>query len=471
MKDKNIVIKSFQLFMLIMLYYIYQDNNLFLYTITLSLYNIYISCFSHITLKETFKKIKNNYTKFKILKYITINITIICSLFILLSILISDTINIFLNLENTFLPYLLMSLSIITEPLIKILLEYLETYNKPKLSNSLLNVYYIIETLLVILISILTIKIVKMPIYISISLLYLSKIFSFIIVATITYLSLKKIKINKQKEEITINLKKETKEILTNNTHKSIINIVKNTYYYISIILLYIVLSTRYSYNIDIIESDLTFIYLYGISILNIILDIILLLKKSNLKKENIINYIYTVFQNVITIAIIFGITSPLICKIIFNSSSNSIYLMILSLMLIFLTLFGITFENIKNKKVIYISLIVGIFSKLILTVPLINSFYRMGYNLIYGDIVSTIISIFISIIINYIYIKTNNPKEKTLEEILTTLYESIILCIILVILQFIIPIKTDNYLKTLFLLIVYISISIAFIKLKKKRG
>lgn len=471
MKDKNIVIKSFQLFMLIMLYYIYQDNNLFLYTITLSLYNIYISCFSHITLKETFKKIKNNYTKFKILKYITINITIICSLFILLSILISDTINIFLNLENTFLPYLLMSLSIITEPLIKILLEYLETYNKPKLSNSLLNVYYIIETLLVILISILTIKIVKIPIYISISLLYLSKIFSFIIVATITYLSLKKIKINKQKEDTTINLKKETKEILTNNTHKSIINIVKNTYYYISIILLYIVLSTRYSYNIDIIESDLTFIYLYGISILNIILDIILLLKKSNLKKENIINYIYTVFQNVITIAIIFGITSPLICKIIFNSSSNSIYLMILSLMLIFLALFSVTFENIKNKKVIYISLIVGIFSKLILTVPLINSFYRMGYNLIYGDIVSTIISMFISVIINYIYIKTNNPKEKTLEEILTTLYESIILCIILVILQFIIPIKTDNYLKTLFLLIVYISISIAFIKLKKKRG
>lgn len=471
MKDKNIVIKSFQLFMLIMLYYIYQDNNLFLYTITLSLYNIYISCFSHITLKETFKKIKNNYTKFKILKYITINITIICSLFILLSILISDTINIFLNLENTFLPYLLMSLSIITEPLIKILLEYLETYNKPKLSNSLLNVYYIIETLLVILISFITIKIVKIPIYISISLLYLSKIFSFIIVATITYLSLKKIKINKQKEEITINLKKETKEILTNNTHKSIINIVKNTYYYISIILLYIVLSTRYSYNIDIIESDLTFIYLYGISILNIILDIILLLKKSNLKKENIINYIYTVFQNVITIAIIFGITSPLICKIIFNSSSNSIYLMILSLMLIFLALFSVTFDNIKNKKVIYISLIVGIFSKLILTVPLINSFYRMGYNLIYGDIVSTIISMFISVIINYIYIKTNNPKEKTLEEILTTLYESIILCIILVILQFIIPIKTDNYLKTLFLLIVYISISIAFIKLKKKRG
>ena len=59
--------------------------------------------------------------------------------------------------------------------------------------------------------------------------------------------------------------------------------------------------------------------------------------------------------------------------------------------------------------------MIVGIVSKIIITVPMINSFYRMGYNLLYGDIISTIISILISVIINYIYIKTNNKKEKTL--------------------------------------------------------
>ena len=176
MKDKNIVIKLLQLLMLIVLYYIYKDNSLFLYTITLSLYNIYLSCFSHITLKETFKKINYNYSKFKLLKYIAINITIICSLFILLSILISDAINISLNIENTFLPYLIMSLSIITEPLIKILLEYLESYNKPKLSNSLLNIYYILEILLLPIISIITLKVVKIPIYVSISIMFFYKI-------------------------------------------------------------------------------------------------------------------------------------------------------------------------------------------------------------------------------------------------------------------------------------------------------
>lgn len=473
MKDKNIVFKLIQLLTIILLYYISGNNSLFLYASTLSVYNIFLSCFSHITLKETFKKINYDYSKFKILKYISINIIIICTLFVLLSILISDTTNIFLNIENTFLPYLIMSLSIITEPIIKILLEYLESYNKPKLSANLLNVYYILDSIFLLIISIISINIIKLPINISVSLLYLSKILSFLIILVIIYLVLKKLNINliKTREEKQINYKNEIKDILKNDSYKSIINLVKNSYYYISIIILYAVLTTRYSYNIEIIEKDLTFIYLYGIFIINFIIDIIKILTKSINRKENVINYIYKIFQNILTISIILGITSPLICKIIFYSDNNSIYLMMLSLLSISIVLFDITYNYVKNKKVIYISLIVGIISKLILTVPLINSFYRMGYNLIYGDIISTIISMSISVMINYIYIKLNNKSEKTLENILVTLYESIILCIILVLLQFVVPVKTDSYIKALLTLILYISISIMFIKLKKKRG
>lgn len=472
MKAKTIVIKIIQFLFLLMLLHIYGDNSLFLYLITLSLYNIYLSCFSHITLKETYQKIDCQYSKFKILKYVAINIIIICSLFIISSILISDAISISLNIENTFLPYLMMSLSIATEPLVKILSEYLASCDKPKLSSAILTMYYILESFLLLIIGVLTIKVIKLPIYISISLLYLSKIFSFIIVLIIAYMSFKKSKttLEKSKEKIRINYKKEVKEILMNNSTKSIINIIKNGYYYISIILLYMVLSTRYSYNIDIIEKDLTFVYLYGILIVSIISDIVLFLNKSNYKKENIINYIYTIFKKILTVTIIFGITSPLICKIIFGISDNYMYLMILIFLSIFIALFDATYEHIKNKKIIYTSLTIGIISKFILTVPLINSFYRMGYNLIYGDITSTMVSMFISIVINYIYIKAKSPKEKTLEKILTTLYESLLLCIILVLLQFIIPIKTDNYLKSLILLCIYVFISIIFIKIKKKK-
>ena len=474
MKGKNITIKLIQLLTLIILYYIAGNNSLFLYASTLSLYNIYTSCFEHISLKETFKKLNYDYSKFKIFKYITLNIIIIYTIFILLSILISDAMNMFLNIENTFLPYLMMSLSVITEPLLKIILEYLESYNKPKLSSNLFKLYYISETILLILIGIITINIIKLPISVSLSLLYLSKIISFIILAVITYLTLKKqnIKLNKTREEKKINYKKEITEILKNNSHKSVINLVKNSYYYISIIILYAVLLTRYSYNIKVIENDLTFIYLYGINIVSSIKDIILMMTKNITKKDNVVNYIYKVFQNVLTIAIILGITSPLICKIIFNSDKNFIYLMMLSILLVFNSLFDTTYEYVKSKKVIYLSLIASVIIKLILVIPLINSFYRMGYNLIYGDIISTIIALSFVIIINYICIKLKNKSERTLENILVTLYESILLCIILVLIQFIVPIKTDSYIKSLFTLALYIFISVMFIKMKeKKRG
>lgn len=467
MKDKSIVIKLLELLTLIVIYHITKSNNLFLYVLTLSLYNIFLSCFSHITIKEKLKDNNDDYSKYKILKYVGLSITIVSLIFVILCIFISDIVNTSLNISNTFLPCLVMSISIITEPLIKILLEYLESYNRPKLSNSLLNSYYIIEYFLLIIISLIFIKFIELPIHISISLLYLSKIISFIVISVFIIFTIRKLKLNIEKKNHKINCKKETKEILTSNSQKSIVNIVKNSYYYISVILLYIVLSTRYKYNIELIENNITFIYLYGLYIINFIVDLILSLLD---KKDNVINYIYKAFENIIIIAITIGITSPLICKIIFFTHDNFMYLGMLSILSIFITLFIVTFDSIKNNKVIYISLIVGLLSKLILTIPLINSFYRMGYDLIYGDIISTIISLCISFIINYIYIKLNNKKEKTLENILSTLYVSILLSIVLVVLQFIVPIKVDSYIKSILIFVLYITISVIFIRYKKKK-
>lgn len=470
MKDKDIIIKTIQTITIVLIYHISKNNNLFLFASTLSLYNVFSSCFSHITLKETLQKNDSYKNKNKIIRYTTINILIIYLIFILLSIFIGDAFNTALNVENTFLPYLMMGLSLITEPLLKIYLEYLNSYNKPKLSKNLLIVYYILESILLLIISIITLKIIKLPTHISISLFYLSKIISFITILIIIYLNLKKIKVDKIKEVQRVNYKKEVKNILTNNVHKSIIKVIKNSYYYISIILLYSVLSNRYNYDLELIEKNITFIYLYGLSIINLIIKVILSSKE---KKEdtNIIEYIYNSFENTLITSIIIGITSPLICKILFLTNENNIYFTMLSILSIFIVLYKVTFEYTKNNKIIYISLLTGIISKLILTIPLINSFYRMGYNLVYGDIISTIISLSLSSIINYIYIKLNNKTEKTFEKILKTMYESILLCIVLLILQFIIPLKTNNYILALLILMFYITVSIICIRLKKKRG
>ena len=470
MKDKDIIIKTIQTITIVLIYHISKNNNLFLFASTLSLYNVFSSCFSHITLKETLQKNDSYKNKNKIIRYTTINILIIYLIFILLSIFIGDAFNTALNVENTFLPYLMMGLSLITEPLLKIYLEYLNSYNKPKLSKNLLIVYYILESILLLIISIITLKIIKLPTHISISLFYLSKIISFITILTIIYLNLKKIKVDKIKGEQRINYKKEVKNILTNNLHKSIIKVIKNSYYYISIILLYSVLSNRYNYDLELIEKNITFIYLYGLNIINLIIKVILY-SKGKKEDTNIIEYIYNSFENTLITSIIIGITSPLICKILFLTNENNIYFTMLSILSIFIVLYKVTFEYTKNNKIIYISLLTGIISKLILTIPLINSFYRMGYNLVYGDIISTIISLSLSSIINYIYIKLNNKTEKTFEKILKTMYESILLCIVLLILQFIIPIKTNNYILALLILMFYITVSIICIRLKKKRG
>ena len=137
------MMRLLSMLVIIPLYYIAGQKSMFLYAITLSLYNIYLSCFSHITIKSKLKKVEHNYSKFKILKLTSLIITITCVLFIVTSIIISDALNTLLNIENTFLPFLLMSISIITEPIIKIFLEYLESFNKPKLSTRLLKVYSI----------------------------------------------------------------------------------------------------------------------------------------------------------------------------------------------------------------------------------------------------------------------------------------------------------------------------------------
>ena len=75
-----------------------------------------------------------------------------------------------------------------------------------------------------------------------------------------------------------------------------------------------------------------------------------------------------------------------------------------------------------------------------------------------------------ISIVIGYIPAKNKSPKgAKYLDKILNILYENIILAIILIILEFIVPINTTSYLKSLLLIVLYLSISYGFFKIKKK--
>ena len=131
------------------------------------------------------------------------------------------------------------------------------------------------------------------------------------------------------------------------------------------------------------------------------------------------------------------------------------------------------SYKYIKNNKLIYISLAIGIIVKLVLLVPFVDAVYRMGFDLIYGDVFTTIIGMTISIIINYTYIKNKYKlaNEGYIDKYIKVIYQNIILFLILIILAFILPIKNDNKLLSIVVILVYTFITFIYIKLQKRKG
>lgn len=475
MREKSIGLKTYQVLLLVPLYYITLNKNVFLYALTLCLYNIFVSCFCHISIKETLAKINNSNERWKFLKINGLIFIVIQLIILLLSIVVGDITSAVLKIDNVFFPFLFMGLCVFIEPFLNYLLDYLDTINYKKISMRLFKMYYYLDGIILLIISLLVSRCFKISNNLDIGLMYLSKIISIIIIGTICYFFIfkKKKKKNKNIENTNVNIRKEVKKFLTNNSYISIINIVEKSYYYLSIIILYFVLSTRYNYATDRISEIIVFVYFYGLYIIKYLVDIVLYFVNRVCGKSDCFERLYYTFKIFAPISIILGIISPLICKVLFNCPDMAIYLVMLNFLGLNLALYQVIIKSNNNKKIIYISLILSLFFKLLLSIPLINAFYRMGYNLVYGDIISNIIGLIIIIIVNYIYLNYKNKKPvKYLNKIMDIIYDNIILCIILIILEFIVPIDTSNYFKSVGLMILYLLVSIMFIKIKnEKRG
>lgn len=466
---KNIKIKLLNFLVLIPLYYIVGKKSIFLYVLSLSLYNIFLSCLEHITIKECLQKVYYNYSRNKIYKLSILIIGVSTLVFTLLGIILSNIMENILGINNTFLVFLFMGFSSLTEPIVKISLEYLETFNLKKLSKLLFNSYYYVEMILLLIISLLVFRLANIPFEIANACLYLPKLLSTSIILVVVYLIIKSkdIEFSKKREENKVNYLEEIKKIFKN---VNLPLVIKNIYYYTSIVILYLVLSKRYSYMLKESANIISFVYLYINTFINLVIEFVMIFINYFNKENNPLNKIYLVFDRFLSLAIIISIISPLIIKVIFNNPNYSIYLLMFGFLSIFIALYNITFKYIKDNKILNISLISGIITKLVLIVPLIDAFYRMGYNLVYGDIISTIAGLFISIIINYIYLKKSLYATGYLEKILKSLYENIILCIVLVLFEFLIPITTNSYIKSLGLLMAYISLSIMILNIQKKK-
>ena len=478
-KISNII--SFLL--LILLYNFTKDSNMFLLTLSFSMLIIYTSIFSTTSIKsklETLYNKKYYYSINKIFKNSIILVTIITLVLTLISYLTS----LLINIKGLSIVNISMCVYLLTSIIIKLEGEYISIIKSKKLGNNLLNIYNIVNNILLLITIILLYKVFKLENYLNISILYLISLIPFIIINILIYIFIFKNKKEVQKrEENKLNYIKETKKILVTNKISTIFNIIQSSYIYLIIVILYSILTNKYNYNYDTIGIYITSIYFYGINTIYFIYKIIksIYIDKFNeikdkiINKENynLINIINKIVSLSISLTILLIIISKPLNNLLFNNKDMNIILNV-SYILVFYILYNliINLNIICNKeKNIIITLFTGLIITLITSIPIINSSYRMGYNLVGGSLISIILGITISIIIGIILIKKKLKLSllNNFNDILNMIYENIIYSLVLVLFTFIVKVNINSIIKSILVIIFYIFITIIFYITKEK--
>lgn len=478
-KISNII--SFLL--LILLYNFTKDSNMFLLTLSFSMLIIYTSIFSTTSIKsklETLYNKKYYYSINKIFKNSIILVTIITLVLTLISYLTS----LLINIKGLSIVNISMCVYLLTSTIIKLEGEYISIIKSKKLGNNLLNIYNIVNNILLLITIILLYKVFKLENYLNISILYLISLIPFIIINILIYIFIFKNKKEVQKrEENKLNYIKETKKILVTNKISTIFNIIQSSYIYLIIVILYFILTNKYNYNYDTIGIYITSIYFYGINTIYFIYKIIKSIyidkfneikdKITNKENYNLINIINKIVSLSISLTILLIIISKPLNNILFNNKDINIILNV-SYILVFYILYNliINLNIICNKeKNIIITLFTGLIITLITSIPIINSSYRMGYNLVGGSLISIILGITISIIIGIILIKKKLKLSllNNFNDILNMIYENIIYSLVLVLFTFIVKVNIDSIIKSILVIIFYIFITIVFFITKEK--
>ena len=469
------IINILYFLLMIFLFYFTKDSNMLLFTMSFSMFIIFSSLFSSTSIKDKINKFNNNkyyYSSNRVFKYTIIFISII----ILMLMLISYLFSLLINIKGISLVNICMCIYLYTNVIMKIEGEYI--------NSKIIDIYKVINIILVFISIILLYKVFHFDNYINICILYLINIINFIFFNIMFYIFIfRKNKYIKKREENKINYIKEVKDCLITNKINTIFNIIKSSYIYFSIVILYFILINKYNYSYDTIGNYITNIYLYGIGVIyfiykiinNIYIDSFNELKNKiiNRNEYNIYNFINKIINVTISLMVLLIIISKPINNILFNGSTINIILDVSYLLFFYIfyeVIININMICNKEKNVIII-LLIGLAISLITSIPIINSSYRMGYNLVSGSIMSIILGITISTIIGIILIR-NKLKLSLLDNfnnILNIIYSNIIYTLILVLFTFIVKVDIDKIFNSILVIIFYIFISIVFYIIKKK--
>ena len=117
--------------------------------------------------------------------------------------------------------------------------------------------------------------------------------------------------------------------------------------------------------------------------------------------------------------------------------------------------------QVLKDRKVVFISLITGVILKIVLNNHLLIAFNRFSLPPYYGTITASIIGYLASIIICFVVLR-NKYKinfEVFLKNLIDIVFGSIVMCIVLLILRFFIPIASPNRLMNIVIILFYTAI------------
>ena len=443
--SKKIICFILGLILLIILNLTVNSTDLFSLLLVFSLYLIFIN---------TFSNIKYNSKSSNLLFPSIIVIVFISLIYALISYIIGN-----LFFEEIKYIFLSMGMTIFIYPTINIIKQYLNLNNKKK-NSLLISIIYSFFNLISIIIILLLYNFTSINVNTLISSLFLEQYIPLIIIVILNY---KTFKIKKVKLE-------QLKPIFLANIKKTFISLSILAFYYMSLIFLYFSLTNKYLYDYQVVATLLVDVYFYYYYFI-ILITIFFYPKKID---EDINTTYIKLFNKLLPLTILISILSGPLLLVFFGSNTNAYIFSLLIYLSLFLIMYNIAMNLLINKKNFNIVLITALLLKIITTIPLINSLYRMGYSMIYGDIISTILSLFIPIVITIIYF--NNVHKLNFSNyfssVINIIYENLILCIILILLQLLVPLKTNNIIEAIGIITIYVIVYIIFnyIKIKLRR-
>lgn len=254
------------------------------------------------------------------------------------------------------------------------------------------------------------------------------------------------------------------------------IDLFRSLYNSVDVLMLVKTLVNDIGYTVSDAESVMSIISTWGLKLNMIIISIVTGLMTSLIptltssfvqndmaEVENKINKTY---QIILVLAVPMTVGLSVLAKpvwTIFYGSSvfgplTYQYLVFVALITAVFTATTTIIQLLKEYKVLYSSLMVGILIKILFNVPFIHGFNKMGLPAFYGSITATILGFLVPVVIcmRCLKVKYKVNFESTLKEFVNILISVIIMTLVLLVLRLFIPIDTTSRLVAIIITSVY---------------